>query len=126
MRELKFRAWDNDRKRYCVDKLHMYLTIDGKPHNFQNGGMDDIYTIEQFTGLHDKNGKEIYEGDFLGDDKGFIFCTVEHVIDKKKARFGWGEDGYSTLSGFFFHGYSGSPELFKVIGNIHENPELMK
>ena len=130
MREIKFRGYDEENK--CWRYGHLFETVEGirRCYNIVEGREVKYYvspeSIGQYTGLHDKNGKEIYEGDILGDDKGFVFCIVEHICDKRKARFGWGEEGHSTFSGFFFHGYSGSPESFKVVGNIHKNPELIK
>ena len=65
-RVIKFRAWDNDRKL-----MYYNVGIDSNntiPRCVKGGDIDslklvDDYVLEQFTGLHDKNGKEIYEGD---------------------------------------------------------------
>jgi len=55
MREIKFRAWDKNRKEMCPDCINSM----GNP-NWRAGKI-----FMQFTGLHDKNGKEIYEGDVV-------------------------------------------------------------
>ena len=60
MREIKFRAWDKIGNKWFVD-LPVCIQIDREGElNCFNGGV-----IYQYTGLHDKNGKEIYEGDIV-------------------------------------------------------------
>jgi uncharacterized phage protein (TIGR01671 family) len=81
----------------------------------------------QLTGLPDKNGKEIYEGDILSVCNGSINCTpwmdepyeVKYVPNKGFAMcmFCWNEKGESEMD---------STHWCEVIGNIHENPELLK
>ena len=91
-------------------------------------GVDDN-TVGQFTGLYDKNGKEIYEGDLI-EVNGRLFGVVE-----------WHKDGYffinDTIVGIRSDGGEYSPigEMiryfsnqrhdFSIIGNIHDNPELV-
>ena len=73
-----------------------------------------VCQFEQFTGLRDKNGKEIYEGDI---DEARGVC----VWDEDTVSFGWidHEDGYFHDWGYIFGD-------FDIIGNIHENPELLE
>jgi len=60
-REIKFRAWDDGRRKYIYSDRHLSLTT-----FFINIDRRNImFNLEQFTGLHDKNKKEIYEGDIL-------------------------------------------------------------
>lgn len=105
MREIKFRAWNERRKElsYCHD-LYWF------EENFirQNGDEDTI--IEQYTGLHDSKGREIYEGDILTN---FARGSFPFAVE-------W-ENGGADL--YVWHGYSFDDEHYTIIGNIHENPE---
>ena len=73
-------------------------------------------TVGQFTGLHDKDGKEIYEGDIFKTSNGFV-AVVEW--DAENGRFlGFTVDRKIV--------YVGREPAVEVIGNIHDNPELLK
>ena len=74
--------------------------------------------FEQFTGLHDKNGKEIYEGDIINDSTGL--CLV--VWNPFFACFSLRRDGW--MFDHFF-GEAVDPFNCEILGNIHENPELL-
>ena len=81
-------------------------------------------TVGQFTGLLDKNGKEIYEGDVLGMNekvigwvKGGVRGYCYDVVDLNHPK---GEESWS-LYGTVIHDF---PNRIAVIGNIHDNPEL--
>lgn len=124
MREIKFRAWDNETKTFIYsDRLICYKRKNY--HRFSAGGSHDDYIdyapdellIEQYTGLRDKNGKEIYEGDILiyVDYPGYYF-TVKFDYG---AFFG---DGINDDMVFC----DTDGEEIKIIGNIHENPELLE
>jgi hypothetical protein len=120
MREIKFRAWSNERRCY---EYNVGLN-DGKPvrKGYQWFNTDnDVYNAkpEQFTNLYDKNGREIYEGDIISVEGcvGHIIYNDSHcaflVLGKA-----WG-CGCERLGGM-------SSLEIEVIGNIHENPELLK
>jgi hypothetical protein len=115
MRELKFRAWDNGAKMYqiCAPMMNIHT---GKISNDETGR----FILEQYTGLHDKNGKEIYEGDIVR-----FLTQFPKIIIFRNGGFGFiMSDDFVGLPG---HGYF--DELIKaaeVIGNIHENPELLE
>ena len=120
MREIKFRAWVNTTGEMVdVDAI---VFNDGvkvspyKPHILDRH--NDIYlledvVLEQFTGLHDKNGKEIYEGDICVEDAEYgdgCFDVVWYVDD---IHCGWSISPSDVWEA-------------RVIGNIHENPELLE
>lgn len=130
MREIKFRAMRNNGKWVIGNYVHHFIsyfdTIErhsiflSKSEN-ENGGhwVEDIITktIGQFTGLYDKDGKEIYEGDILDFD-GF---TAEVRFVRGVFSFLANGDLDDELCG------DCRTDLFaKVIGNIHDNPELLK
>ncbi len=101
-REIKFRAWDGMKMCYSIE-------LRGESHR-----LSDVFDLPlrwmQYTGLKDKNGKEIYEGDIV---KGKI---TNYSIEFKQSG-GWVTSDNLPL--WAFH----EPE---VIGNIYENPDLLK
>lgn len=104
MRTLKFRIFNKKLKSY-IDINSSSIMID------ELNNLNDNLIVEQFTGLHDKNGKEIYEGDIVTDGVG----KFKIIYDLKLA-------GYQPYCIF-----RDDPENYcEVIGNIYENPELIK
>jgi len=106
MREIKFRAWDKDKKEMSTPE-DIESILRGASRFNVYGNIEPM----QFIGLHDKNGKEIYEGDIVKTKFGIIgdiqfldgcFCLHREYADDCLSY-------YTNLT---------------VIGNIYENPEL--
>lgn len=119
MRKLEFRAWWKDTKRF-LDCDEWYMTCSGAKylHYAVMPYKDDNFIIEQYTGIKDKNGQKIYEGDIV---RYAIRPSRTTVVE-------WwsGEEEYypcCTTSGFAL---PYSEDGYEVIGNIHENPELLE
>ena len=121
MREIKFRAWDPEAEAY---RYEGNVQFDGQ---VVSGWGKDKYdwVVEQFTGLRVKNGVEIYDGDILDYGYGSKEEVKFDVISKREC-YGHGDCGDSVTIGFHFSGYYSDPRNSSVVGNIHENPELLK
>jgi uncharacterized phage protein (TIGR01671 family) len=121
MREHKYRAWLKD-KMYYQDQ-NTASRMWGMEGFAQTVGNEKGYTpdIMQFTGLPDKNGKEIYEGDILQyywKDEGRIRTTT---VSWDNDYLQWVEDNHSLVELF------NDENIFdiEIIGNIYSNPELL-
>lgn len=132
MREIKFRVWDGKKMHYPGEPLDnaFCLTMGGTLHSYHMTNRSDWvkHCIPlQFTGLHDADGKEIYEGDVVVDLKG---RDPERplIVSFNRENLG-GVLGWNLLtpdgSAYQFY-YGESPdEGHRIIGNIYENPELL-
>jgi len=121
MREIKFRAWDSKKMVYLapleVENQNMGLilsgNIDGKPE-----------AVMQYTGLQDKTGRDIYEGDII-EAYGYVQKPKMVVkFDEKMAGFIpfiW-KQAYEYVD---YIGYFSYEDWCIVVGNIYENPELL-
>ena len=123
MREIKFRAWDIEREGYIqgfnMVNYHGYFNkgIKKSIYRYQTEWDEEKYILEQYTGLKDKNGKEIYEGDVLSAEERWF----KPIVGFENGCFVVANLGPSTSLYDFLEK---SHEDFNVIGNIHENPEL--
>jgi len=133
-REIKFRAWDNHDKKWLLG--YEYPNLGGFSlfgecmllgewesvlNRFilqQKDRKESDLIVMQFTGLKDKNGKEIYEGDILRADTWKYNWIVQ--FDKIKARFNCIVNNDGSKNDYI------PPSHVEVIGNIYENPELLK
>jgi uncharacterized phage protein (TIGR01671 family) len=135
-REIKFRAWDKKEKymethRIFISYLNGGIKVDGCAYPLSNGwvhgninrevrGMENIepdVILLQYTGLKDKNDKEIYEGDIL--------CFISTIGEKHIHAVIWSKfNGSWHLKPITSIPVSAWSDYFEVIGNIYENPEL--
>ncbi len=137
-RKIKFRAWDSKNKKWVSqvpssDRLECLLDnpdagishhdIDEEsgiffyPHNPLGDDFNGRVIYQQYTGLNDKNGLEIYEGDVIKQSD-FRCGPVEWISEKD----GWDFSGWKMRHSTWGDGIEGS----EVIGNIFENPELLE
>ncbi len=134
MRQIKFRAWDKQEKVMHPHVEDWYDTLSEKegepPQTEQSFGevlsSPKRYEVMQYTGLKDKNGKEIYEGDILrhrwdpDDTKDETIFVVEWTSLSDCCVRG---EGFSF--GLQEEHAPRDPEDCEVIGNIHETPQLV-
>ena len=123
-RPIKFRVWDKRETKGMSTKNMLY---DAQLHHFWQDFVDyPGYELMQYTGLTDKNGKEIYEGDILKISYGAMGDVIGQVLyesDHGGYIFQWEQKGpnqnYINLN---------CDVAFEsvIIGNILENPELLK
>lgn len=145
-REIKFRAWDEGNKVMHHDFQFIKSGEEGndwivfrsdkqllckEPHPFDNPYLQQQFKIMQFTGLYDKDGREIYEGDILQSA-----YEGEELEEHERGVVEYGRFNCSCCGGVYGWSISNdkadlrnvrpdSDPSLTVIGNIYENPELL-
>ena len=120
MREIEFRAWSNEHHMYCD-----FVTLDelGRWIGWMKTSMVLLNTrdivLEQCTGLHDKNGEKLYEGNIVSGYNGdYIGVIKQHPSGEWQIVWTSGQDKVDSL-------YS-HQKICEVISDIHRTPELLK
>jgi uncharacterized phage protein (TIGR01671 family) len=131
MREKKFRAWDKEEHKFVTDIDG--ISLDGEALDLNMGeygisNKDRKIIFQQFTGLFDKNGKEIWEGDIVKESrdngKGLIPYTVAWNVEAGWFTIKTSED--KEMDGSLWLLTRVNWENFEVIGNIYEDSNLLE
>ena len=115
MRPIKFRAWSNKWNKMIYPD-NKDISIDVHSNTAWDDTIDDeCIELMQYTSLHDKNGKEVYEDDIVKDKDGNVYKIVWSQVSFKM-------EGKKEIIKMFDR----IGEFITVIGNKYENPELIE
>ena len=125
-REIKFRAWDKKNKEWVkhfeISKDGLVVVYELNANIIKSRSRND-FTLMQYTGLKDKNGKEIYEGDIVE----CLFYNNLNIPIEKVLSVIFKNGSFGVFDGKDFKVFgSDSTKSIEVIGNVYENPELIK
>lgn len=125
-REIKFRGINIKTKKWIYGDLYSTSEVpmivkDGIASEFDNFIVVNSETVGQYTGIKDKNGKEIYEGDICKHHRHEVIGNW--IYSEKYCSFALCEDYIDTNLSFYCRQ---DEKYLEVIGNIYENPELLE
>ena len=149
-REIKFRAWDNTAQMMLSsDDIALALQLNGDVLpldlfassegmlSLRRSPKNERYTLMQFTGLKDKNDKEIYEGDIVFNANKHPFTLVNqdprtYVVEWREGKYNEENTWLQNTPGFIFRKLDKrymelifNQSQIEIVGNIYENPELL-
>jgi len=135
MEQIKFRAWDKTSKIMLdvvsvvfiggVTDQKIVMQTPDKPHEQWNSFRDQV-EIMQFTGLLDKNGKEIFEGDIIKTNEGLRFVVEDSGGFGTENKEDYGKDWLNVSSFEWLIETIENKGGVEVIGNVFENSDLLK
>ena len=124
MRKIKFRAWDKENEKMMkVSSLH----LENKEISVKENGTFHLFRMQdlmQYTGLKDKNNKEIYEGDIVLIKLDETSTWHKTVVGFKKGAFIADLIDKEDYVYIFHHGFT--DDDFEIIGNVYENKNLLE
>jgi uncharacterized phage protein (TIGR01671 family) len=130
MRTIKFRAWEEKTKTMILPEMMVAsMSFDGRvfeqADNEAGQTLNTDWIVMQFTGLTDKNGKEIYEGDIL---KCIFMIDYDLFREPEFVEVKFENGKFVPMTLEKRNQYSNHPYYYsyEVVGNVYENPELLK
>ncbi|ELV9763506.1 hypothetical protein QMT45_001449 [Campylobacter jejuni] len=135
LQDFDFRIWDEDNEEFYKNPSIFKIEQIKGPHNvvlssysdnerINFEGYDRKFEVELFTRLYDKNGKKVYENDIVKAKNPFNYLEAKISIHKEGTFYLENKSGHYMGSLIYLvedEGYT-----IEIIGNIHENPELLK
>lgn len=132
-REILFRGKRANNGEWVYGDLRQYVNLVGCEDFYEIDTMSDTIgyghsykvipeTVSQFTGLTDRNGNKIFDGDILDDNDG----KPSYVCVFDNGRFGFYSIKEYIRGDFSYYDYDFVTSICTIVGNIHDNPELLK